>query len=364
MLGYGELTLVFGWPPERPEFAVKRLPPFRDVAQLHRYGDLLDRYTTALRDRGVRLVPTELRVTEATGAGPPRAYLVQPLVPREHHPQRAAAEGHAGDGRRAAGHPGRAGRDGRRPELGLDAQASNWAVEDGGLACFDLSTPLMRSPEGQHRLDLSLFLSIYLALRGVLRPVAHGVMAQYHDPRTVLLDVASNLVKERLDRWLPAFLGAAAARVSPPIEEGEVRRYFARDKKLWLLMQRLRRTDRAWQRSVRRRPYPSCRLRPTSTDPRSYPRARPDDRRERPFDLGASAEAFDLIARHLSPHKAEAFRALGIDLVQGRREGVRSGTSTAATTSTAAARAGCSTSAPPRIRRRGADGRRARARHG
>jgi acetylornithine/succinyldiaminopimelate/putrescine aminotransferase len=36
-----------------------------------------------------------------------------------------------------------------------------------------------------------------------------------------------------------------------------------------------------------------------------------------------SAEAFDLIARHLSPHKAEAFRALGIDLVQGRREGVR-----------------------------------------
>ena len=65
---------------------------------------------------------------------------------------------------------------------GLDAQASNWAVEDGGLACFDLSTPLMRSPEGQHRLDLSLFPSIYLALRGVLRPVAHGVMAQYHDP--------------------------------------------------------------------------------------------------------------------------------------------------------------------------------------
>jgi acetylornithine/succinyldiaminopimelate/putrescine aminotransferase len=36
-----------------------------------------------------------------------------------------------------------------------------------------------------------------------------------------------------------------------------------------------------------------------------------------------SAEAFELIAHHLSPHKAEAFRALGIDLVQGRREGIR-----------------------------------------
>ena len=87
-------------------------------------------------------------------------------------------------------------------------------------------------------------------------PVAHSVMAQYHDARTVLLDAASNLVKERLDRWLPAFLQAASARVSPPIDEGEVRRYFARDKKLWLLMQRLRRGDRVWQRRVRRRDYP------------------------------------------------------------------------------------------------------------
>jgi acetylornithine/succinyldiaminopimelate/putrescine aminotransferase len=34
-------------------------------------------------------------------------------------------------------------------------------------------------------------------------------------------------------------------------------------------------------------------------------------------------EAFALIARHLSPHKAEAYRAIGVDLVQDRREGVR-----------------------------------------
>lgn len=26
VLGYGEITLVLGWPPERPAFAVKRLP--------------------------------------------------------------------------------------------------------------------------------------------------------------------------------------------------------------------------------------------------------------------------------------------------------------------------------------------------
>ena len=36
-----------------------------------------------------------------------------------------------------------------------------------------------------------------------------------------------------------------------------------------------------------------------------------------------NAEAFELIASHLSPHKANAYRDVGIDLVQGRREGVR-----------------------------------------
>ena len=36
-----------------------------------------------------------------------------------------------------------------------------------------------------------------------------------------------------------------------------------------------------------------------------------------------NAEGFDLIARHLSPHKARAYQDAGILLVQGRREGVR-----------------------------------------
>ncbi len=36
-----------------------------------------------------------------------------------------------------------------------------------------------------------------------------------------------------------------------------------------------------------------------------------------------NASAFELIAGHLSPHKADAYRGLGIELVQGRREGVR-----------------------------------------
>ncbi len=37
----------------------------------------------------------------------------------------------------------------------------------------------------------------------------------------------------------------------------------------------------------------------------------------------SNAEAFELVARYLSPHKAAAYQAVGMDIVQGRRDGVR-----------------------------------------
>jgi hypothetical protein len=255
VLGYGELTLVLGWPPEQPALAVKRLPVFRERARLERYDAVLRRYIDALERRGVGVVPTQL---QWAGEEPAlHAYLVQPLVARERQLDRVLAA--------AAPDRGEPLLDGLAARVvaavdsrtGLDAQVANWAVEGDELRSFDVSTPLLRDEAGRDALDVELFLSVYpWALRPALGRIAHAVMAQYHDPRTVLLDVASNLVKERLERWLPALLRAANDRVAPAIEEREVRRYFVRDRRLWLTMQRLRRADRSWQRRVRRRPYP------------------------------------------------------------------------------------------------------------
>ncbi|HEX6619693.1 MAG TPA: DUF6206 family protein [Solirubrobacteraceae bacterium] len=255
VLGFGEISLVIGWPTERPVVAAKRLPVFAGPATVSTYAELLAGYVRELSDRGVDVLPTEVRsVTSPAG---PHVYLLQPLVPRERVLTQLLA---AASEERGAALLERlveivcATVD---PRLGLDAQAGNWAVDGERLALFDVSTPLMRSIDGRDLIDLSVFLSIYpWALRALLRPVAHQVMGQYHDARTVLLDVASNLHKEELGRWLPAFLSAANERVSPPIAPDEVRRYFRHDRALWLLMQRLRRADRAWQRAVRRRSYP------------------------------------------------------------------------------------------------------------
>jgi hypothetical protein len=256
VLGYGEITLVLGWPSERPTLAVKRLPVFNDRAQLTRYRALLHRYIAELERRGVGVLPTDLRSTDAER---PHVYLVQPLVARDKMLNRilASAETERDRGAALLGRVVSAVTDTVDQRLGLDAQVANWAVDGDQFSCLDLSTPLMRSKDGSDLLDLDLFLSIYpWALRPALRRIAHDVMGQYHEPREVIVDVASNLVKERLERWLPSLLEAANERVRPPITEREVRKYFARDKQLWLLMQRLRRADRAWQRLVRRRPYP------------------------------------------------------------------------------------------------------------
>jgi hypothetical protein len=269
VLGYGEMTLVLGWPPESPEIAVKRLPPFRDRAQLERYRSLIGHYVDELERRGVAVLPTEVVCTEDSG---PHAYLIQPLVPRDALLDRVLES--AEDARGAALLRTLVDRVTKAVDdrVGLDAQVANWAVAGDELADLDISTPLMRSDHGRDLLDLSLFLSVYPAgLRRPLLRIAHEVMGQYHDPRLVLVDVASNLVKERLEHWLPALLDAANEHVAPAICEAEVRAYFARDKRLWLLMQRLRRADRAWQRRVRRRAYPFLLPPPYSYGPPELP---------------------------------------------------------------------------------------------
>ena len=256
VLGFGEVTLVVGWPTAQPVLAVKRLPLIRDEPQLERYREVLDGYVRALRERDVPVVETDLRFATSPGGGL-HAYLVQPLVPCEEMLHLVLREAEPARGGRLLRELATIVAEGVDEHVGLDAQAANWSVQGERLATVDVSTPLMRDVTGHDRLDLDLFLSIYpWAMRPALARIAHGVMTQYHDPRTVLVDVASNLVKERHERWLPVLLDAANAHVVPAITDQEVRRYFARDRRLWLLMQRLRRADRAWQRHVRRRPYP------------------------------------------------------------------------------------------------------------
>ena len=258
VLGYGEISLVVGWPADAPAWACKRLPAFTDEAAAERYRDVLDRYLDVLAERGVTPVPSTFATVEGAD-GRRVGYVVQPVLPAatlgpavlraaEPDPDHPVVQEVC---RRIVGAVD--------DRVGLDGQLSNWAVSaDGELTYLDVTTPLLFDAPGRLDLDLGLFLAAYpwLLRAPIGRFVAPGVAAAYREPRHVIVDLAANLVKERLEGWIPAVLEAVETVVEPAITSEEVHRHYRSDARLWEAMLRLRRADRWWQRHVRRRPYP------------------------------------------------------------------------------------------------------------
>ena len=105
--------------------------------------------------------------------------------------------------------------------------------------------PLLFDAPGRLELDLGLFLAAYpwLLRAPIGRFVAPGVAAAYREPRHVIVDLAANLVKERLEGWIPAVLEAVETVVEPAITSEEVHRHYRSDARLWEAMLRLRRAD-------------------------------------------------------------------------------------------------------------------------
>jgi len=256
VLGYGEITLVLGWPAEHPRVACKRLPAFDDGGRARSYGSLIDEYVGELAARGVNVLPTEWRTTPAAG-GHVAGYVLQPVLPAEVLAPRLVADGGTGAAALLASIIDQIVSV-VDPRIGLDAQLSNWAVIDGELHYFDVTTPLLSDATGRTRLDLDLLTSpLPSAIRGIVRrAVAPGLIAAYHRPRDVAVDLIGNLLKERLEHAVTPAIEQANARLSPPITRTEVDRWYRSDARTWDALLRLRRADRWWQRRVRRRVYP------------------------------------------------------------------------------------------------------------
>lgn len=256
VLGYGEISVVLGWPEHNPELACKRLPAFPDTAALTDYAAILDRYLEALTSAGVRVLPTELHSLAVEGEI--HAFLVQPAVPGTELAPAVLAATPADRGHALVEAVVGAACAAVSDRVGFDGQISNWAWNGASLRYLDVTTPLLRPPGGVTEIDTRLFLASYpWAIRaGLRRFVVPGIIARYHDIRSVLSDLAANLIKERLEPWIPAFLAEANRRIARPLTGDEIRADYRSDAGMWATMQRIRRLDRTWQRRVRRRDYP------------------------------------------------------------------------------------------------------------
>lgn len=258
ILGYGEISLVLAWPPDGgPSFACKRLPAFPTRERFERYRATLEDYIAALEEKGVRVVPTEFRAVEL-GGGWIAGYVVQPILPVDLLAPAVLARASEAEAEPLIDAVVESAAAVVGPHLGLDAQLANWVWDRGRLTYIDVSTPMMWTPEGRCRLDLALIARPFPPpLRWPLRRfLAPRILDGYRDLRGVYSDLCGNLIKERLQRWLPAFVEQANGHLDDPLSVTDIERYYQSDSRLWSLLLRLRRLDRAWQRRVRRRTYP------------------------------------------------------------------------------------------------------------
>ncbi|MEN8234973.1 MAG: DUF6206 family protein [Actinomycetota bacterium] len=254
VIGYGEISTVLRLTVDEKSFACKRLPPFPEDS-LHGYRDACIAYLDALIDRCVAIPASTIEV--ATHGSSEIVYCIQPIEQRlvVDHLHDAGPDEIADVAHRLVSVVAGVIDD----RLGLDAQISNWAIRpDGSFAYIDVTTPLIRDAAGEEMLDTDLFLA---SLPALLRPLVrrfllHEILSHYYDPRAALLDLVGNLKKERLEHTISVFLAATNEIVDPPITVKEIDRYYRLDALMWEVLQRLRRADRWWQRTVRRRGYP------------------------------------------------------------------------------------------------------------
>jgi hypothetical protein len=257
VVGYGEITLVLRCRVDGRPMACKRLPGLADEEAFTRYRRLVEDYVAQLGDCGIVVPETTVHAVEAAN-GSLTAFCLQPELPTEAllvHRLR-----NAGPSEVSPYFEEIVSRvcDGINDRRGLDAQLSNWARVPEGLRYYDISTPFLRDADGNDLFDVELHVaSVPWALRWAVRLFAiDTILDKFYTVRGALLDLAGNLQKERMGAAVPTLLRIAEPVAKPAITERDAAAYYRGDARLWALLQRLRRADRWWQRTVRRRPYP------------------------------------------------------------------------------------------------------------
>lgn len=258
VLGFGELGLAIGWPSSQPSMVVKR-QTVGTAASVRSDLQRMQDYQEALEERGLAVLPTELRSIEL-GNGSTAGYVVQPMVPQtqlvEHllptiepaadHPILAAIR----DAVIGVVHDGPSG------GLSVDAQVTNFAWDGERVTLIDTTPPLIWDADGGPFYDVGNYLG---AIPAPLRPTAMKLTRQQGDRvRTAtgaLRQSAMFLKRIELDEWVDPAIETYNERLTTPILRSEVEALFAEATKNFPLIKKMARIERFWQTKIRRREY-------------------------------------------------------------------------------------------------------------
>lgn len=262
IVGHGSISVSIEW---QGSAVVKPLPLFPSRAAFDAYTFVLGKHFQILEDGSVGILSTTLQGLEredGTWAG----WLIQPRVPTERLlPQylrsvgRTEAVASLSD---LAAHITAV----VSTRFGLDADLTNWCVDDAGrLLLLDSTPPLLRDDRGRGLLDLGMFLSsIPRLLRApVRRFVVPRLINKFFERRSLFVDILSGFYSEQLSHLLPEILPRWSALVENEITEEEVLRYKRRNERLWRALSALERVGSQGAGWVKSRPAAKARRRAT-----------------------------------------------------------------------------------------------------
>lgn len=251
VIGFGEISVALGYPAADPHVVCKRSPPM-SAKQLDAYTLLVGRYIDELADAGVLVAPTT--VMSVVRSDSHIAYLVQPLLDSSTlgHKVLAAAEPDAD-------HPFVAALADTiqvaTDQLSVDAQVTNWSWTGDTLTLIDVGTPFMWDRDGELLLDMTPLTRMLPApVRGVVSRDVVKIVDRWQTPRGVALDIVANLYREGLDDWVDPMV-EGLGRTTGAIDKAEAHKLYVEDGKTFPRIKKLQLIERAWRRSVRRRPY-------------------------------------------------------------------------------------------------------------
>lgn len=254
LLGHGEISVVLAWPTSSPVAAVKRVPPFRDLARAQKYVGVCDDFFATLRAADVGIWPTTLHIHQRTD-GRAVVYHQQPIADVTQlgsHVLRAAAP--------ADTHPlldaitDAAARVCTRT-LGFDCQLANWLWDGSTATQIDFTSPFALTADRDDLLyDSHTFMQEYpLVIRPYLRKEFTSLLRRFTTAEGALADMVANMMKEGLDHWVDPAIETINSRLGTTLRREKAQRMYDNDRKLLPTVLKVKKVQRWWLTHTGRR---------------------------------------------------------------------------------------------------------------
>jgi len=267
VLGYGDISLVFKID-ELEGIVLKRMPAFKSKAEAKQYAVMYKEYNTILEKAGLNIPMSDTAVIDIPGRHIVVLYIAQQILPPENFAHVLIHTFSDDENKQLLERIVREvskiwefnQKNTQSIELELDSQLSNWVLHNESLYYVDTSTPLFRKNGIEQILgNVDAFLEcVPIGLRWIFRRVfVNDVIPRYYIRRNVFVDFLSNLNNERPD-IIPMTIEIVNKILGEQVEKitgEEVAKYYAEDRRLWLIFLALRKLDRWIKTKVFRKRY-------------------------------------------------------------------------------------------------------------